>query len=89
MERRELLKRLGAAVAIVPLVKFGSTDAVQAEVLPHKQYLIFFDPIVIDANAVVSTVQPNCEAWLIAVHVKSGQTIDDAVRIYQVAEGKE
>jgi len=88
MERRELLKRLGA-VAAVPLIHFGSTDAVAAEVLPHKQYLIFFDSHVLDIESVVASVKPNCEAWLVDCHLKQGQTIDDAVRIYQVAEGKE
>lgn len=87
MDRRELLKRL-TAVAAVPIVKFGTAGALQAEVKAGKQYLIFFDVNDLDATSIVGDIQPNCEAWFIGVHLKQGQTIDDVVKLYEVGEMK-
>jgi hypothetical protein len=87
MERREVLRTL-AAVGAVPLVAGEGLLAKtrEAEIKPEKEYFLFCDPATVDVAQLIDDIRPNCLMWLIPVKPRHGQTIDDAVKLYELGE---
>lgn len=89
MERRYFLARLGAVPLAAQLVIDGKAASVNAK-LESGHYLLFVDPQAVNiedvAGAASPMLPPDCFIEIISVKLKPGQTMDDAVRLYQVVD---
>jgi hypothetical protein len=81
MERRELLKSLGA-ICLLPVAGIDPKKAVQAKV-DDKEIWLFYDSRAFDQHH-FAEMEVQVRTWLIPVHLFGHQTIDDAVKIYEV-----
>ncbi|MBA0086343.1 MAG: hypothetical protein HRJ53_15285 [Acidobacteria bacterium Pan2503] len=84
MDRRELIK----ALLPIPLVpEFINAQPVTVAEIKPGNYMLFFDPQVIDVDQLVLGMPfPHCMLQFVPVKLRQGQTIDDAVKLYKLDE---
>jgi hypothetical protein len=88
IKRRELLQSL-AGIAAVPLAKTlsvnGFTKAAVAAI-PPGHYMLFADPANVDLDtfAQMDPLPQGITMDLIAVHLRTGQSIGEVVKIYKI-----
>jgi hypothetical protein len=91
MKRRELLQSLTALTASPFLLSDRADEPQIADVvvLSGPKYVVFYDPDVLDPADVKSSVNYLADAALFPIHLKTGQSFDDAVRIYKMEDVNE
>jgi hypothetical protein len=90
MERRAFIWKLGA-VPLAACVTFDGKVASAAAKFESGHYILFADAQTINIdNLAESTGVPglpdNCFIEIVALKLRPGQTIDDAVRLYKVQD---
>lgn len=84
MDRRELVKNL-VALPLVTTLRIDGKAACSGTPIPAGHYLLFYDEVVVDVDGLIEGPIPeNTVFTLIGLRLKSGQTIEDAIRIYKI-----
>lgn len=90
MNRRDLLKSVApiAATMMAPLMVRGKEVGKSIAVNPEAKYLVFVNSHMIDAQAIAD--DPHCPlpagTPLYPVYVSSHETLEDAIRIFQLKD---
>lgn len=92
MNRRELIKSIVPAAMIPTLTVNGITKAA-AVLVPKGYYMLFVDVVSVDVDGLAATSLPDVAQDIvmdvIPVKLRSGQSIQDAIALYKVTDGKE
>jgi hypothetical protein len=88
MKRRHFLSRLAAVPLVAQLIVEGKTVSAATKLEPG-HYLLFVDPKTVNIEDLVDAAAPlpkDCFIQIITVKLQGEQTMDDAVRLYQVKD---
>lgn len=89
MERRKLIQSLAA----LPVMFMGKQVGVKYETKLDKNYVVFLNPAIVDVDSFCAPPLPGSPQVLPpgtmvhVVHVGGNQTMDDAIRIYEIEKG--
>jgi hypothetical protein len=82
MDRRGFFKL--APVALAPqMITNGKLVAAAVATAPMR-YILFVDPQAVNIDALVDSSDPGVEVIVVPVKLREDQTMDEAVRLYEV-----
>jgi hypothetical protein len=84
--RRGMLKLLPSPPFIPHIVVEGETKSAAVKLTP-RFYILFFDAAALDITTLMDepVPVPDVEMELVALHLRPGQSLEEAVKIYEVS----